>query len=164
MGTIFYVADLTNRRIFMLGKGRWANVGPDYDSLVQKCDPRHMVHRFKMLTDDAIEELWGKCAVCKRTQPVHDACVKCGAALEPNDSNREYLDIVCRRLWAFCAVAGWKVELRCDAGDGYPDEYDGARKLFATVESVYWSDILDADPKHEEQRKFERTAAREMYQ
>lgn len=138
MGTEWYLADTKHQRAMMLGKG--------LGSLLS----RHLREAQPVDAGAPIDAAALRAAV----HSLHDATVRDGLAF-PTEADK--LDAFAAKLWAFCAVAGWSVEIRNDIGD-----YDDDSHRWPTVASWYIGDALDPDPLAEEQARWEAVARETM--
>lgn len=169
MGVCFYVVDRLNKRGFDLGKGYWngswdwktnKKIGPDSPIPETEIPAKEAVVPFSV--EDMIAWVY---FAWSETYHVNDA------GTEPTDEDdRAYAKELGIKLWAFCEVAKWNVELRSDTFE-YADEeafqksdpanFDANRYgLYPLVQSRYSgeSSYIELDPKQEDQTKFEKMA------
>lgn len=146
MGVEYYVVGKTNKRMFWLGKGSWASLSerpallPDWDA-----GAGH----------PAADGLALARAIRDRLRDAYRSRGYESAELFA------WVDEISARLWAFCCVADWCVELRNDCSD-YADESDdmsNSHLPYLCVLSRYHEDGLHADPMADRQAEFELKAA-----
>ena len=115
MGVQWGLYDLKNRRIFDLDKGDWTPL---------------------------LREPMGPRSLAEVRAAVEAAIVyRGGVASAADDDIRASRDRAARRIWAFCEVAEWQIDLWCDAN---PDPPEG-RGGWPCVDGRYCGNF-DPDP------------------
>jgi hypothetical protein len=135
MGTEWFVLDKKNKRQF--GMGKWEPIGEFIAGLTANPAPSYdQVLKILITT-------WNKGYVDHETGE-HD----------------EWIRKLAQRLWAFCCVADWQIEVRSDVTD-YEDEWEGEGRLrqwkpHPLVISRYSGYIVDPDPCAAQQAHWEK--------
>lgn len=132
MGVQFEALDRKNRRVFDLDKGNWFLSGIDGGKPMTVQEVRAGIVRVH-------EDRYGK----------------------RNDVfGEEHATRTAVRLWAFCEVAGWDVELYSDAGDYSDDAMAGWPMVGARCAGDFYR--FDPDPCEEQMRAAEESATAEI--
>jgi hypothetical protein len=140
MGTLYYLADTKHKRILLLGK----QPGSFLCQWLRDKVPGKPIASSEIRA--ALQAFWDADTVERRYE-----------------LDAAHADAFVAKVWAFCALADWRQEVRNDVGE-YDDEllpvahkWDAPQPdpAWKTIGSWYTGETLDPDPLAEEQERLE---------